>query len=216
MKLRFIILILFGSCLSPKDDAITGIVKIDTIKPEVEIKSYECAYSFQGYFEKYGYVISNFYEELDYWFIDLDNDSLNDTLSILSPRNMVTPSENKICENEKKSNRLLLINKKGRKFLFYNVIRNEFGNATIGAEFIEKTNNGFKLSYHKGQSCFLDYDINVSYFDDSFFIDSIKLRSGCPGDKEKIAIIKYSKQEFPLTNYKRTMIDSLKNLISGK
>ena len=211
MKRILVILLVFQGCLSTKNNSTYEITKIDTLEPEIRIENYNCAEKFAGYYNDYGYIISNFYEKIAYNVIDIDNDNVNDTLIILSPKNMIIPSENIMCKDEKISNRILLVNKKGSKLIFKNVIRNKFGSGTIGSEFIEKTDNGFKLAYHLGQACFFDYDINIIHFENNLFISSIKLRSGCPGEKEKIKLIKFSKKDFPLSSYKRTIIDSLKN-----
>lgn len=184
-------------------------IALDTIKPPFSIENSLCKIKSNGYFKKYGLIISNFYEITDSYFFDFDNDKIKDTLVILSPINMLLPSINSECSEVKKGNRLLIIINKKRASIFENVIRNEFGSATIGTESISESKDGFTLSYYQGQACYFEYEIKVIYKNNTFFVNEIILKSGgCPGEKEKK--IDFINKNLLLKNYNRASIDSLR------
>lgn len=203
---------IFIYCKKTNVNSELRIINYDTIKYDIIIKDKQCYKLSEGYYKKYGFLISNFFEELNYEYkIDLNNDNIdNDTIVVLSPKNMTIPSENQVCLNEEKGNRLLLIKIKDVCKIYKNVINNDFSSGTTGIELIEKTENGFKLQRHLGQSCFFDYEVYINYIKNDYYITQIVLRSGCPGDNDVEKKYEYVDCKFPLIDYRRTIIDSLR------
>lgn len=218
MKLNKIILILFVfliSCKNNKADLINIKEKTnDTIKPTHLNKNSLCYKNSLNYKYKYGFVISDLYDISEEEIFDIDKDFIKDTIAILSPLTLLPSSRCEIKQDELIDNRLLLIilsNKK--KFLFENVITNEMGLGTLGAELIKKENNGFILEKELGQSCHFKYEIHVKILNEKCFIENISLiTSGCPYDKDRKININFSKKTFLLEKYTRKTIDSLKNI----
>ncbi len=175
----------------------------DTIRYSSSIINRECREKSIGFYNKYGFCISNFYEIVNVAFVDLDSNNTNDTIVILAPKNMLIPSENLECSKEEKSDRLLLISMGKVRKVYDNVICNDFGNATVGIENIEPIKSGFKLTNHIGQACFLDYEIHVKYYEKEFYIEKITSISNCPGGAEKVLNKNYKQEEFNLAEYDR-------------
>ncbi|MGV3597366.1 MAG: hypothetical protein ACO1PI_05810 [Bacteroidota bacterium] len=173
--------------------------------------SKDCREKYPGYYKKCNIIISNFYEIVDSYNIDIDADDYADEVAILSPKSRIITRLDNICEEDTLSNRFLLIALKDTTYIFNNVIRNELGFASIGTEHIEKIDSGFNMSYQFGQSCYFQYTINVRFIERNFYIDNIIIRKGCPGESDSTKEYQYSKYEILLSKYKRTMIDSLRN-----
>lgn len=79
MKINLVLFILFLSCNQNGRKAIVNdesLVIYDTIKYTEPIVNKRCSEKSYGYFSKYGYCISNFYEDVQSVFIDINNDAL--------------------------------------------------------------------------------------------------------------------------------------------
>jgi hypothetical protein len=187
----------------------------DTLMPDFDILNLECQEVSNGFFRKYGFTVSNFFEVVTEEIFDVNNDGIKDSIAILSPKNLLLPSLYPFCQNEGKGNRILLVRFKDFRASYKTLIRNETGIATLGIEQIEKADSGFNLTYQKGQSCFFSYKISISFYDRNLFIDSIKASAGCPGEKVRDTLLKYSKSEFLLENFNRTKIDSIEEHLSS-
>jgi hypothetical protein len=211
MKTVFIISLLFGfaSCSSSVEHT-TQLLNRDTIAAPALIGQ-KCDSAAAGYYEKYGYVISRFYEEVDQSAMDVNEDGREDSLAIFSPLNRIPAND--VCDSVEQTDRLLFIVVDGETFVYPNVIRNELGIAALGTEQIISNNGaGFALTYHMGQACFFEYDIHVGYDDEAFYVRQISLRSACPGDETKEKHYNFTDKKFLLTQYTRSMIDSLRTL----
>lgn len=186
----------------------------DTIKPKFLDKTSLCYVNSLKFNNKFGYVISNFYDVSEEQTFDIDEDLKKDTIAILSPLNLVPATTCELRKNELIDNRILIISmSNGKKFLFDNVISNELGIGTLGAEFIKESKDGFILEKEIGQSCFFKYEIQIKYLSHNFYIQNILLSSGgCPNKKSDKKLIDYTNKKYLLKKYNRQTIDSLKSI----
>lgn len=185
----------------------------DTIKPKFLNKTSVCYHNSLKFTKKYGFVISDFYDVSEEQTFDIDGDLKKDTIVILSPLTLTPATDCELNNNNKLiDNRILIIfMSNGKKFLFDNVITNELGIGTLGAEFIKESENGFILEKEIGQSCFFKYEIQIKYSDDKFIIQNIFLHTGgCPDNKINNKKIDFSNKKYLLEKYNRQTIDSLK------
>ncbi|MGN6494495.1 MAG: hypothetical protein ACTHLE_21060 [Agriterribacter sp.] len=206
----FFIAVIISSCSTSSHKAErNNKISADTIKPGFKIQNQECQSLSTGFFIKCGFIVSSFYEVIDEQTFDVDHNGIADSLASISPKNMLLPSVYPYCRNEKKGNRILLVLIGTFRGSYDNVIRNEPGIATVGTEQIEKSISGFKLTYQKGQSCFFNYEISVNFYNNNLFVDSIAASAGCPAEKERSSLLKYSKGELPLKSFTRTAVSTL-------
>lgn len=184
----------------------------DSIKPRFLNKNSNCYANSLKFKKKFGYVISDFYDVSDEQAIDIDNDLKKDTIIILSPLNLTPATDCELNKGKSIDNRILIISmSNGKKFLFENVITNDLGIGTLGAEFIKEGKNGFILEKEIGQSCLFKYEIQITYSNDKFIIQNITLHTGgCPDKKTNNKTINYSNKKYFLEKYTRHTIDSLK------
>ncbi len=179
----------------------------DSIIPEDDYSLHtECYRQFKGSFFRFGYIISNYYTVCDYKGLN------DDSIAVLSPK-ILTP-EASSCRNEEErviNNRLLIVNYKGIKSVYKNVVESGIGPANCGGEFIEITSDGFILYSSFGQACYLKYKIYINYQNEELFISKIYLETQCPNDEEsKKATKKYQDKEFNLLDYDRNLINSIR------
>jgi hypothetical protein len=184
----------------------------DTIKPKFLNKNSVCYSNSLKFSKKYGFVISDFYDVSEEQIFDIDEDLKKDTIVILSPLTLTPATDCELNNDKLIDNRILIISmSNGKIFLFDNVITNELGIGTLGAEFIKESKNGFILEKEVGQSCFFKYEIQIKYSDDKFIIQNIFLHSGgCPDNKTNNKKIDFSNKKYLLEKYNRQTIDSLK------
>jgi hypothetical protein len=188
----------------------------DTILPKYPLPiNPDCKAKARGYFTKLGLNISNFYEIEDLKNLDYDGDKKIDTLMILSPLSLIPgPEKGGKCmwiTEDTIENRLLLITyksiDKSKVMVFSELISNQATMAWSGYEVIEAYPNGFQLHGKKGQGHIFEYFIRTEQEKGRFFIQSIKIQCSNPFKEE---LIKYRPKEFPLENYQRIIIDSLR------
>jgi hypothetical protein len=213
---KTIIILLFIFVVSCKNNspilAQNKEVANDTIKPKFLDKKSMCYSNSLKFSKKYGFVISDFYDVSEEQTFDIDEDLKKDTIAILSPLTLTPATDCELNNNKLIDNRILIVSmSNGKKFLFDNVITNELGIGTLGAEFIKESKNGFILEKETGQSCFFKYEIQIKYSNDKFIIQNIFLHTGgCPDSKTNNKKIDYSNEKYLLEKYNRQTIDSLK------
>jgi hypothetical protein len=209
MKLFFLCVVvsLCAACVNNSKKNINN-ANVDSIKPKFRSTNSFINKQINTYYSKYGICISKYYSDINFVSIDINHDMIRDTLIILSPIGLL-PNENLDDIVEDKNNRLLLIKLKNKLYVYDNIISNEWGLGSTGAESVEKSEEGFKLTNHLGQACFFDYEIYIDFINNNFFISKVSTRSGCPGEKEKNNTITYEKGKYNLSNYNRLVIDSL-------
>lgn len=187
----------------------------DTIRPKIISKNSPCFEKVESYYKKYGFLISDYYTEIDFFVDDIDNDKLIDTVSIFSPKDLLPGSLCKHSINEINDRVLVVKSGTGNNYKFSNIITNKKGLGTVGAELIKKSKNGFVLHKHLGQNCFFDYSIEIKHFKSEFFIRQIKAKiGGCEGQDNDSVILNYPQQSFRLKDFKREIIDSIRSSLS--
>lgn len=180
----------------------------------------DCLNQSNGYYNRFGYNISNYFEFTAIEAKDLDNNGIVDSIAILSPLELLPEFE--ICHKQKEDfieNRLLLVNLMNadgteyKKFRFDNVISNE-PTQTIksGEEYIEilEDFSGFILYQDYGQGCYAQYYIYINYSisKEDFEIESIIFKNFCPGVDAEENTEKYLIEHRPyyLKEYKREIL----------
>ena len=213
---KTIITVLFIFAISCKNNspmvAQNKTVENDTIKPKFLNKNSTCYSTSLKFSKKYGFVISDFYDVSEEQTFDINGDLKKDTIAILSPLTLTPATDCELNNDKLIDNRILIISmSNGNNFLFDNIITNELGIGTLGAEFIKESKNGFILEKEIGQSCLFKYQIQIKYSHDKFIIQNINLHTGgCPDKKTNNKKIDYSDEKYLLEKYNRQTIDSLK------
>lgn len=210
MKKTYFLVLLVSSLFNFSCTNLTKGNKIENeqlvIEPRKDYSYKECASKYKGFYNRFGLSISNYYEVVDYLGIG------NDSVAILSPI-LLTPTASE-CRDDKMeiiNNRLLVANLDVKTKVYGNVITNKIGMGTSGSEFIKNSKNGFTLYNSIGQSCKVSYSINVVIFDKNLYVDEIFVENLCRKNNMQKKVIKFNNYEFPLSKFRREMIDSLSN-----
>lgn len=201
-----LILTLIFSCQSERKS---------TIEPEHAVQNEDCLSKAEGYFERFGYRISNYFIVSSHKSYDLNNDGISDSIAILTPLELAP--RNPFCERKENGvveDRLLVINLMERdgsiakKQLYDKVISNEKSWAAMKLEesIIEKeTYPGLVLSQNYGQGCYGKYFIYVRHHEKhDFVVDSLVYKTKCPRDtQETVRRQELPKSPLPLEEYNR-------------
>ncbi|WP_294297457.1 hypothetical protein [uncultured Chryseobacterium sp.] len=213
------LLILIASCTKKnvKISIADNKVKTDTLKSIYSHpKSKHCSDLAQGYYKRFGILISNFYEVGSFIPYDFNNDGATDTIAILNPFTSIPMTRNfSECYSKEINDRLLVfIKNDGSESRIYrtyaNVISNEISATWEGGEFLRSEKDGFSLIGDKGQGCKFEYDIFIKQTNNEFFLNRIKMSFYCPNQKIIEKKYNYRDEKISLKDYKRNIIDSLK------
>uniref|UniRef100_UPI00404A54AF hypothetical protein n=2 Tax=Flavobacterium sp. TaxID=239 RepID=UPI00404A54AF len=220
MKFRNLILIIFLFLFSCnlknkskrlKTNEAISLAK-DTLHPLTNISD-SCKYLMIGYENKFGYVVSKYYEVKSILPFNINDDKLYDTLVVLSPASLTLDSKGFYVCNE--DNRILVefinqnnkISKIGK--IYNNVISNQISRGWGGYENLKSLgNNSFVLEASKGQSCIFEYEIFVLNKKNELYVDSIRLNSSCSINRK--LLVKFGTDSMKLSSFNRKMIDSIK------
>ncbi|MDY0986089.1 hypothetical protein SOM12_01600 [Flavobacterium sp. CFBP9031] len=167
----------------------------------------------KGYKNKYGIIFSNYYRDQPIPF-DFDDNKTIDTIVVLKP---YYESSNDDCfpNNSEFDFTILLISKtthgKSKVFKTYkNALK---CNTPTYYEEIITTKNGFVISKDiTGNNSFYTKTY-ISFKANEFYVDSINVESW--GWKQYKKTLKYTDTSFPLSNFKRTDIDSIRTLLDS-
>ncbi|OMQ11280.1 hypothetical protein [[Flexibacter] sp. ATCC 35103] len=210
----FTIILVFISCNKIGNKNIKDIPN-DTIKiPENISVEKNCLEKVQGYKNKYGIVFSNYYKNESLG-IDFDNNKTTDTVTVLKPYYQNSIND---CypENSEFDFPILLIsktiNKKSKIFkIFKNVLK---PNTPVYYEKITTNKTGFVISKDiTGNNGFYTKTY-VSFKYNNFYLDSIYVESWGLHQYEKT--IRFRNKAFELSRYKRTDIDSVRNILDNQ
>ncbi|MCV9931497.1 hypothetical protein OIU80_04320 [Flavobacterium sp. LS1R47] len=208
----FITILFFISC-SKNTNKNIGDNQKDTIKAPKNsfIEKKNCLEQIQGYKDRYGIIFSNYYQDEPLSF-DFDNNKTIDTIAVLK-----SSYENGIgdCypENSDSDFPVLLIsktiNKKSKIFKIYNNVLK--CNTPVYYEEIKINKSGFVISKDLiGNNGFYTKTY-VSFRTNDFYVDSISAESW--GWKQYKKTIQFKNKTFKLSKYKRTDIDSIRNIL---
>ncbi|WP_281322574.1 hypothetical protein [Flavobacterium aestivum] len=184
----------------------------DTIKkPERIFLDKNCLGQTQGYKDRYGLVFSNYYRD-KVLSINFDNDETIDTIAVLKP---YYENSNDDCysANSESDFPFLIISKtiKNKSTLF-KIYKNAL--RINGANYYEEVNiknDGFIISKdYNGNNGFFSKTY-ISFKESDFYVDSISVESW--GSHQYNKTIKFRDKAFDLSKYKRTDIDSIRNLL---
>lgn len=119
-----------------------------------------------SYFKRFGIIISKYYVVMDSLAVDLNRDSLVDTVIVLSPITLEPIAENYDCDFDKDPKRLLveIINNRGKskiRSVYPNLISN-IGGVLSHYNGIFKTKDGFKIVHQAGTKYSWLYTIDFS------------------------------------------------------
>ena len=204
---------------------------LEHIEPKSElITNNNCLNQSKGYYNRFGYNISNYFEFSAVEAKDLDNNGVIDSIGILSPLELLPEFD--FCHKQTAGfteNRLLLVNLMStdgtilKKYKYDNVVSNR-PTQTIkkGEEYIDASDEqtGFVLFQDFGQGCYVQYYLYINYFSEEsdFIIDSLLFKSACPIDTIETTIKhQIERSPFYLKEYNRSILDEpLEKLFSGK
>ena len=186
-----------------------------TIEPEYPVQNKDCISKAEGYFERFGYRISNYFIVSSHKSYDLNNDGVSDSIAILTPLELAP--RNPFCERKDDGiveDRLLVINlmeKDGsiaESHLYEKVISNKKSWATKqGGEYIAFFENypGLVLFQDYGQACYVKYYIYVKHHEGhDFVVDSLVYKTKCPRDaQETVRRQELPQNPLPLEKYNR-------------
>ena len=186
----------------------------DTVKKPKKISVEEnCLEQVRGYKNKYGIVFSNYYRDQPISF-DFDNNKIIDTIVVLKP--YYESNEDDCFPNNSEFDFPILlisktINKKSEIFKIYkNVLK---CNTPVYYEEIKINKSGFIISKDlTGNNGFYTKTF-VSFKQNDFYVDSVRVESW--GLKQYKKTLKFADTSFPLSNYKRTDIDSIRTLLNN-
>lgn len=113
--------------------------------------------------------------------------------------------------NDTDKNLLVITTKKSKDFFVYNKI---ISNASLlqGEESLLESNTGFIIQGDWGHSSKKFTNVYINFYQNNFFIDSIRIQSD--GQKQYNKIETFKKSSFKLKNYTNKKIDSLIELWS--
>ena len=216
MKSTYLIITLFIFLLSCKENqnAISSKnILVDSIKPpnKIIIKQ-NCINKTKGYYERFGLIISNFYQPIRTSSIDFNNDGENDTIAIMKPFYM-QQNEYKCFSSKTDSDNILVFAKTIKnKSVFFKKYSKVISlkDENLGIEDIESKTNGFTINGDWGHSNKLFSSVYVSYKNNDFYVDSLKIESW--GIHQYNRTYKYDNLAYPLSKYKREVIDSLQSV----
>ena len=209
----FISIIFFVNCNHYTSKKVNS--SCDTIKPKIISKNSPCFEKVESYYKKYGFLVSDYYSEIDFFVDDIDNDKLIDTVSIFSPKDLLPGTLCKHSINQTNDRVLVVKSGTGSSYKFSNIITNNKGLGTVGSELIKKSKNGFILYKHLGQNCFFDYSIEINHLKGEFFIRQIKAKiGGCEEQDNDSIILNYPHEAYRLKDFKREIIDSIRISLS--
>lgn len=119
-----------------------------------------------SFYKRFGVVISNYYTVIDSLPIDLNSDSVIDTIVILSPVPLEPIAEDYNCNFEKQPKRLLVevINDKGKSKIrnIYKNLVTDVGGVLSHYNGIFKTKNGFRIVHQSGAKYSWTYTVEFS------------------------------------------------------
>ncbi|MCD0473332.1 hypothetical protein LPB87_02880 [Flavobacterium sp. EDS] len=208
----FITILFFISCSKITNKNISDNPK-DTIKApkSIFIEKKNCLEQIQGYKDRYGIIFSNYYQDEPLSF-DFDNNKTIDTIAVLKPS-----YENGIgdcySENSDSDFPVLLISKTiNKKSKIFKIYKNALKcNTPVYYEEIKINKSGFIISKDfTGNNGFYTKTY-VSFSNNDFYVDSISIESW--GWKQYRKTIKFKNKAFELSKYKRTDIDSIRNVL---
>jgi len=207
----FIVSVFFISCNKIGNKNIKDNPK-DTIKKPKNISIEEnCLEQVRGYKDRYGVIFSNYYHDEPLSF-DFDNNKTIDTITILKP--YYESSENDCFPNNSEFDFPILlisksINKKSKIFKIYkNVLKSS---TPVYYEEIKISKSGFIICKDlTGNSGFYTKTY-ISFKENDLYVDSISVESW--GWKQYKKTVKFKNKAFELSKYKRTDIDSIRNVL---
>ncbi|WP_119792225.1 hypothetical protein [Flavobacterium anhuiense] len=186
----------------------------DTLfSPKNNLLEKKCLDQVKGYKNKYGIIFSNYYRDQPIPF-DFDDNKTIDTIVVLKPY-YESSNDNCFPNNSEFDFPILLISKtthgKSKVFKTYkNALK---CNTPTYYEEIITTKNSFVISKDiTGNNSFYTKTY-ISFKSNEFYVDSINVESW--GWKQYKKTLKYTDTSFPLSNFKRTDIDSIRTLLDS-
>ena len=211
--LIFALFIIFSSCKENQKALSSNKILLDSIKcPKDIIIKENCVHKTKGYYERFGLIISNYYNTIETNTTDYDKDGYLDTIAIIKPFYKVQ-SEYQCYPSESNSDNILVIIKTVKtKNVFFKKFTKVLSikDENLGIEDIESNVNGFVISGDWGHSNKLFSSVYVSYKKNDFYVDSLKIES--LGIHQYNRTYKYDNLAYPLSKYKREVIDSLQSV----
>ncbi|MBS7254679.1 hypothetical protein [Flavobacterium branchiicola] len=207
----FTIILVFISCNKIGSKNIEDIPK-DTIKTpkNIAVKK-NCLEQIQGYKDRYGITFSNYYQD-EPLSLDFDDSKTIDTIAVLKPYYESSKDE---CfpDNSEFDFPILLIsktiNKKSKIFKIYkNILK---CNTPVYYEEIKINKSGFIIFKDLTGNSGYYTKTYVSFKQNDFYVDSLSVESW--GWKQYTKTFKYTDKSFSFSKYKRTDIDSIRNLL---
>jgi hypothetical protein len=207
----YVFIIIFISCHTNKDKTVEKISN-DTIDiPKNIALEKHCQEQTKGYKNKYGIIFSNYYRD-EPQSLDFDNNKTADTIVVLKPY-----YENSIdgcysADSDSDFPFLVVSKTIDNKSIFFRIYKNAL---TINGEnYYEEVyikNNGFIISKdYNGNNGFFSKTF-ISFKKNNFYVDSISVDSWGRHQYKKTFKFKY--KTFLLSKYKRTDIDSIRNVL---
>jgi hypothetical protein len=188
-------------------------VILDSVnRPKKVLLNDICLKKTNGYYQRFGVEISNYYRAIKTTPIDFNKDGEIDTIAIIKPF-YILPNEYKCFPTNTNDDNILIISQtiKNRSILFKKydkviAIKDE----NLGIEEIKSISNGFIVNGDWGHSNKLFSSIYISYNNNNFFVDSLKIESW--GLKQYSKTYKHDNLIYPLSKYKRGIVDSLQTV----
>lgn len=181
--------------------------------PKNNLFKKKCLDQVKGYKNKYGIVYSNYYRDQPIPF-DFDNNKIVDTIVVLKPF-YVNGFDGCFPNNAEFDFPILLVSKTiNRKSKIFKIYKNVLKcNTPVYYEEIKINKSGFIISKDlTGNSGFYTKTY-VSFKHNDFYVDSISVESW--GWKQYTKTLKYTSKSFKFSKYKRTDIDSIRNLLDN-
>ena len=211
------LLVLVLGCSQPQET-------LERIEPKSSPVNESCLEQAKGYYQRFGYSVSNYFEFTSVESKDLNGDGVTDSIAILSPLELLPEFET--CHKQPTDtaeSRLLLVNlmnpdgSVSQRFRYDKVISNEPTSLTkSGSEYIDVSTEqpGLTLYQDYGQGCYAQYYIHIDYLNKErdFEIDSIVFKNFCPGSDTVEHVEQYSikARPFYLKDYSRELVAPFK------
>lgn len=191
----------------------TYIKKTDIIYPNFNALDEKCKKEFEGSFTFDDIKISNYYYAGSKIGSHILTKSTIDSIAIIIPKQFNMFGYNTNCNiNETDKNLLVITTKKDKDFFVYDKI---ISNASMlqGQEILIKSKTGFIIQGDWGHSSKKFTNVYINFYQNNFFVDSIRIQSDGHDQYNKIKAFK--KSSFKLENYTNKNIDSLIELWSN-